>query len=404
MTDPLSGCEVLLGVSGGVACYKAASLARALVKAGAGVQVVMTRGATQFVQPAQFAALTGRPCYTDTFTDAHQIIHVDVARRADVAIFAPATTNLIAKFAAGIADDLVSSVFTCLTVPTVIAPAMHTEMWLHPATQAAVELLEQRGARIVGPGEGELAGGDIGLGRLEDEEVLLQAVIDATGRHDHALSGRRVLVTAGGTRERLDPVRFLSNRSTGKMGYAIARTAAAMGAEVELVAAPTALLDPAGVHLTHVESAQDMHDAVMALAPQMDVIIKAAAVADFRPAVLARNKLKKDVLVADGNPRIELVPTIDILAALGRRDDLGAVLVGFAAETTAAEENGRAKLQRKNADLLVVNDVSQHDAGFATDTNRAVILGRDGFRQEVPLTSKSSLARVILDLAGQRLV
>jgi phosphopantothenoylcysteine decarboxylase / phosphopantothenate---cysteine ligase len=402
---PLAGCEVLLGISGGVAAYKAASLARGLVKAGAGVQAVMTEGATRFVQPAQLAALTGRPCLTDTWDDAHRIVHVEVARRADVAIFAPATTNLLAKFAAGIADDLVSSTFTCLTIPTVIAPAMHTEMWLHPATQAAVATLADRGAIIVGPADGALAGGDVGPGRLEDEDVLLDAVIAAAGRSRHPLAGRRVVVTAGGTRERLDPVRFLSNRSTGRMGYAIASTAARLGADVDLVTAPTALPAPAGVRMTHVESAVQMHDAVMALAAEADVIVKAAAVSDFRPAVVSEQKLKKDVIAGEegSGVRIELVPNPDILAALGARDDLHAVLVGFAAETTDAEAHGSGKLVRKGADLIVVNDVSQPDAGFEVDTNRAVILGRDGFRHEVPLTAKTTLARTILDLAGERL-
>jgi phosphopantothenoylcysteine decarboxylase/phosphopantothenate--cysteine ligase len=407
VTASLAGLEVLLGVSGGVAAYKAASLARGLRKAGAEVQVIATHGATRFVQPAQFEALTGRPCYTDTWTDPHRIVHVEVARRADVAIFAPATTNLIAKFAAGIADDLVTSAFTCLTVPVVIAPAMHTEMWEHVATQAAVATLVERGALVVGPAEGELAGGDVGPGRLEEEEVLLAAVARAVGRVEQPLAGRRVLVTAGGTRERLDPVRFLSNRSTGKMGYALAEAAVALGAQVDLVAAPTALLDPPGAMITRVESAQDMHDAVMALAADVDVIVKAAAVGDFRPEVVSDQKLKKDRLAADGDGAggvvLRLVPTTDILAALGARDDLRAVLVGFAAETTDVEAYGRGKLERKGADLIVINDVSRPDAGFGTDTNVAVILGRDGLREDVPLTSKRALAVRILELAAERL-
>ncbi|WP_370326271.1 bifunctional phosphopantothenoylcysteine decarboxylase/phosphopantothenate--cysteine ligase CoaBC [Euzebya sp.] len=407
MAPSLAGREVLLGVSGGVAAYKAASLARGLKKLGADVQVILTGGATRFVQPAQFEALTGRRCYTDTFSDVERIVHVEVARRADVAIFAPATTNLIAKFAAGIADDLVTSTFTCLTVPTVIAPAMHTEMWLHPATQAAVRLLAERGATIVGPGEGELAGGDVGPGRLEDEDVLLEAVLRAAGRADHPLSGRRVVVTAGGTRERLDPVRFLSNRSTGKMGYAIAEAAAAVGATVDLVAAPTALADPPGVTTTHVESALDMHAAVMALAPAADVIVKAAAVSDFRPVAVSDQKLKKDAWTGSGaegdGVTLELARNPDILADLGRRDDIDAVLVGFAAETTDVESYGRGKLESKGADLIVVNDVSQSDAGFGVDTNRVVILGRDGFRRAVDLASKRAVADVILDLAAERL-
>ena len=398
MDTALEGLRVLLGVSGGVAAYKAASLARGLKKAGAEVQVIMTGGATRFVQPDQFAALTGRPAHTDTFTDVHRIVHVEVARWADVAIIAPATTNVIAKFAAGIADDLVTSAFTCLTVPTVVAPAMHTEMWLHPATQAAVAMLAERGTIIVGPGEGELAGGDVGPGRLVDEDVLLEAVARAAGRLDSPLDGRTVLVTAGGTREAIDPVRFLGNRSSGKMGHAIAAEAAALGAKVVLVTTST-LPVPPGVEAVHVESAMDMHEAVMARADLADVIVKAAAVADFRPAARAEQKIKK----ADGTPSIELVPNPDILAELGAREDLRAVLVGFAAETTDVETHGRDKLRRKGADLIVINDVSQVDAGFAVDTNRAVIQGADGMRRDVALTSKRELASILLGEAAARL-
>lgn len=400
MTGPssLEGLRVLLGVSGGVAAYKAASLARGLKKAGADVQVIMTGGATRFVQPAQFEALTGRPAHTDTFTDVHRIVHVEVARWADVAIFAPATTNLIAKFAAGIADDLVTSSFTCLTVPTVIAPAMHTEMWLHPATQAAVATLADRGAIIVGPDEGELAGGDVGPGRLVDEPELLDAVARATGRADSPLSGRTVVVTAGGTREAIDPVRFLGNRSSGKMGHAIAAEAAARGAKVVLVTTAS-LPAPNGVEVVTVESALDMHAAVMARADAADVIVKAAAVADFRPATTAEHKIKK----ADGVPTIALVPNPDILADLGAREDLRAVLVGFAAETNDPEAHGADKLKRKGADLIVINDVGEADAGFAVDTNRAVILAADGQRRDVPLTSKRVLAGILLDEAAARL-
>lgn len=396
--DALSGLRVLLGVSGGVAAYKAASLARGLKKAGAEVQVIMTGGATRFVQPDQFAALTGRPAHTDTFTEVHRIVHVEVARWADVAIFAPATTNLLAKFAAGIADDIVTSAFTCLTVPTVIAPAMHTEMWLHAATQAAVATLAERGAIIVGPDEGELAGGDVGPGRLADEPELLAAVARAAGRGAPGpLQDLHVLVTAGGTREAIDPVRYLGNRSSGKMGHAVAEEALARGARVTLVT--TAGLPASdGIEVVGVTTALEMHAAVMARAADADIIVKAAAVADFRPATTAAQKIKK----ADGVPVIELVPNPDILAELGAMPDRRAVLVGFAAETTDVEAHGRAKLARKGADLIVVNDVSASDAGFATDTNRAVILGRDGGRREVALVSKRALAGILLEEAAAR--
>ena len=396
--DALSGLRVLLGVSGGVAAYKAASLARGLKKAGAEVQVIMTGGATRFVQPDQFAALTGRPAHTDTFTEVHRIVHVEVARWADVAIFAPATTNLLAKFAAGIADDIVTSAFTCLTVPTVIAPAMHTEMWLHAATQAAVATLAERGAIIVGPDEGELAGGDVGPGRLVDEPELLEAVARAAGRGSPGpLHDLRVLVTAGGTREAIDPVRYLGNRSSGKMGHAVAEEALARGARVTLVTTAGLPASP-GVEVVPVTTALEMHQAVMAHADTADIIVKAAAVADFRPATTAAQKIKK----ADGVPVIELVPNPDILAELGALPDRRAVLVGFAAETTDVEAHGRDKLARKGADLIVVNDVSASDAGFATDTNRAVILGRDGGRREVDLVSKRALAGILLEEAAAR--
>ena len=391
----LSGVRVLLGVSGGVACYKAASLARGLKKVGAEVQVIMTAGATRFVQPDQFAALTGRPVWTDTFAEVHRIVHVEVARWADVAIFAPATTNLVAKFAAGIADDIVTSSFTCLTVPTVIAPAMHTEMWLHPATQAAVATLAERGAVIVGPDEGELAGGDVGPGRLADEPDLIEAVVRAAGRADGPLRGAHVLVTAGGTREAIDPVRYLGNRSSGKMGHAVAEEALARGARVTLVTTAALPASP-GIEVVPVTSALDMHAAVMARVVDADIVVKAAAVADFRPASTATHKIKK----ADGVPTIELVPNPDILAELGAMPDRRAVLVGFAAETTDVEEHGRAKLARKGADMIVINDVSAHDAGFATDTNRAVILRRDGGRRDVALTSKRELAAILLEEAA----
>ena len=396
--DALSGLRVLLGVSGGVAAYKAASLARGLKKAGAEVQVIMTGGATRFVQPDQFAALTGRPAHTDTFTEVHRIVHVEVARWADVAIFAPATTNLLAKFAAGIADDIVTSAFTCLTVPTVIAPAMHTEMWLHAATQAAVATLAERGAIIVGPDEGELAGGDVGPGRLADEPELLAAVARAAGRGAPGpLQDLHVLVTAGGTREAIDPVRYLGHRSSGKMGHAVAEEALARGARVTLVT--TAGLPASdGIEVVGVTTALEMHAAVMARAADADIIVKAAAVADFRPATTAAQKITK----ADGVPVIELVPNPDILAELGAMPDRRAVLVGFAAETTDVEAHGRAKLARKGADLIVVNDVSASDAGFATDTNRAVILGRDGGRREVALVSKRALAGILLEEAAAR--
>ncbi len=398
----LRGRFVLLGVSGGIAAYKAAALARALVTAGATVQTVLTPGATAFVGAATFAGLTGRPAHSDVLADAHEIRHVAIARAADVAVFAPATANLLAKFATGLADDLVSSAFTCLTCPVVLAPAMHTEMWQHPATQANVALLAARGARIVGPDDGPLAGGDTGLGRLADDAAILAAVAAALapagGDRAGALRGRRVVVTAGGTREPIDPVRYIGNRSSGKMGYALAVAAAQRGAVVDLVAAPTALPDPAGVTTHHVETALQMRDAVVALAHDADVVVKAAAVADVRPADYSPHKLRKD---GGGLSAVALAPNPDILGELGASRNGAAagrpLLVGFAAETEREEQHGRDKLQRKGLDLVVVNRVDSRDAGFDVDTNRALLLDRDGRRTDVPLTSKAALAGVVWD-------
>ncbi len=388
---PLEGRHVLLGVSGGIAAYKAASLARGLLKAGATVQAVLTAAAAEIVGPATFEGLTGRPVPAGVFTDAHRIVHVRLAREADVAVFAPATANVLAKLAHGLGDDLVSSTALCLTCPLVLAPAMHTEMWQHPATQANVAMLVARGAIVVGPDAGQLAGGDEGPGRLAEEPAILDAVLAAVGRV-RDLAGLHVVVTAGGTREPMDPVRFIGNRSSGKMGYAVAAAAARRGAQVDLVAAPTFLADPAGVTVHHVETAIEMRDAVVPLAKAADVVVKAAAVADFRPAQRADQKIKKE----DAALAVTLARNPDILAELGSMG-LSAVLVGFAAETELEEEHGRAKLERKQIDLVVVNRVDAHDAGFAVDTNRALILGRDGSRREIPLGAKATLADIILD-------
>ena len=398
MPDPerlaaVRGRSVLLGVSGGIAAYKAASLVRALVKAGAGVQVVMTRAAAAFVGPATFAGLSGRPAHVDVLDEPERILHVRLAREADVAVFAPATANLVAKLATGLADDLVSSVAACLTCPVVVAPAMHAEMWQHAATQDNVALLRRRGVRIVDPAEGDLAGGDVGPGRLADEEDLLAAVVDALAPAGGPLAGLHVVVTAGGTREPIDPVRFIGNRSSGKMGYAVAAEAARRGATVELVSAPTALPAPDGVSVHPVETAVQMRDAVLKLAGDADVVVKAAAVADYRPATYSPRKLRKD---ADELTVVPLERNPDILAELGGQAERP-LLVGFAAETEQEEERGRDKLRRKHLDLVVVNRVDALDAGFNVDTNRALLLTAAGDRREVPLTSKAQMARMVLD-------
>jgi phosphopantothenoylcysteine decarboxylase/phosphopantothenate--cysteine ligase len=395
MTGPevLTGRHVLLGVSGGIAAYKAAVLARALMKVGASVQAVLTPAAATFVGPATFEGLTGNAVPSHVFSDNEHAPHIHLARGADVAVMAPATANLIAKLAIGAADDLLTSTALMLQCPLVVAPAMHTEMWQHPSTQANVATLVQRGARIVGPDDGALAVGDTGPGRLAVEDDIVAAVIDAVRPADSPLAGRRVVVSAGGTREPIDPVRFIGNRSSGKMGYALAREAARRGARVRLVAAPNHLSDPAGVEVEHIETAEQMRTAVLAATDDADVVIKAAAVADFRPEQYSGQKIKKD---AGGLDQIRLVRNPDILAELGERKE-GMVLVGFAAETDLAEQHGRDKLHRKGLDLIVVNRVDMADSGFNVDTNRAVLLRVDGGRTEVPLTTKDGLAAVVCD-------
>jgi phosphopantothenoylcysteine decarboxylase/phosphopantothenate--cysteine ligase len=395
MTGPevLAGRHVLLGVSGGIAAYKAAVLARAFVKAGAEVQALLTPAAATFVGPATFEGLTGRAIPSHVFSDNQHAPHIHLARQADVAVFAPATANLIAKLATGLADDLLTSTALMLDCPTVLAPAMHTEMWLHPATQSNIATLIERGMRVVGPGDGALAVGDTGLGRLADEDEIVAAVAAALQPVDSALAGTRVVVSAGGTREPIDPVRFIGNRSSGKMGYALAREAAWRGAHVQLVAAPTHLPDPAGIEVHHVETAEQMRTVILDLVDDANVVIKAAAVADFRPERYSRQKIKKD---SDELRQVRLVRNPDILAELGKRKG-GRILVGFAAETDLAEEHGRDKLHRKGIDLIVVNRVDMADSGFNVDTNRAVLLRADGGRREVPLTTKDRLAAVVCD-------
>jgi len=406
-------------------------VARLLVGAGATVDTVLTRGGEHFVGAATFEGLTGRPVRTEVWQDVATQTHVGLGRSADVALIYPATAHIMAKLAGGFADDLLTTTLLAATCPLVIAPAMHTEMWQHPATQDNVEVLRRRGAHVVGPVDGVLMGGDTGPGRVVEPQVVVDAVIaalegrppapvgrtsaseePATPIHgavtnlradvERDLDGTRVLVTAGGTREPIDPVRFLGNRSSGRMGFALAEVAASRGADVVLVAAPSELPTPPDVQRVDVTTAVQMYDAVFERIDDVDVIVKAAAVADFRPASSATSKLKKDA----GPPSVELVPNPDILAELGARRDGGAdrpILVGFAAETDDVEAAGLAKLKRKGADLLVVNDVSADDAGFEVDTNRAILLDRDGGRVEVPLSSKAEVAGVVIDAVVARL-
>jgi phosphopantothenoylcysteine decarboxylase/phosphopantothenate--cysteine ligase len=402
---------VVLGVGGGIAAYKVCAVLRGLTEAGREVRVVPTRAALQFVGEATWAALSGQPVATDVWAQAHEVAHVRIGQQADLVLVAPATADLLARAAHGLADDLLANVLLTARCPIVFAPAMHTEMWEHPATQDNVALLRQRGCVVLEPAAGRLTGVDSGRGRLPEPAAILEAAEAALrrGRAAADLAGRRVVVSAGGTREPLDPVRFLGNRSSGRQGYALAATAAARGAEVVLVAANTALPDPAGVAVVRVATALELRDAVLAAAQGADAIVMAAAVADFRPAAVAAAKIKKSDADAAPEP-VALVRNPDVLAELvaarpaGPRPD--AVLVGFAAETgepgATVLELGRAKLARKGCDLLVVNEVGDGVA-FDTPDNAAVILGADGAEREVPLGPKAALADTVWDLVAQRL-
>jgi phosphopantothenoylcysteine decarboxylase / phosphopantothenate---cysteine ligase len=387
----LRGARVLLGVSGGIACYKAVEVARLLGKRGAQIQVVMTQAATRFVGTITFSSLTHRPAYTDLFEEEDRVLHVRLAREADLVLVAPATANVIAKMTHGISDDLLSAVLLTTTAPLVVAPAMHTEMWEHPATRANIQTLRERAVTIVDPEEGELAGGDEGVGRLADPASIVRAVA-ATFAHGRDLAGVRVLVTAGGTQEPIDPVRFIGNRSSGKQGFAVAVEAARRGARVTLVTGPTWLADPDRVEVVRVRTAAEMREAVLARYADTDVVVKAAAVADFRPANPAGQKIKKD----EGAPAIVLEPTTDILAELGKTKT-NQLLVGFSAETEDAVARARKKLSAKNLDLIVTNLVGKPGSGFEADTNAAVLLGADGSEMELPLQTKASVARAICD-------
>jgi phosphopantothenoylcysteine decarboxylase / phosphopantothenate---cysteine ligase len=389
--SPLAGRRVLLCVTGGIAAYKAAYLLRLLTSAGATVQVVMTRGATHFVGEATFAALSGRPVRTDVFEDPSRVVHVRMAHQADIAVVAPATANVIAKLAFGIADDMLTSTLLEARCPFVLAPAMHTGMYENEATQTNIRELERRGATFVGPVSGSLAAGDEGPGRMAEPEEIL-AAMEAVLSEGRDLAGRRILVTAGPTHEPIDPVRFIGNRSSGKMGYAIAEEARARGADVLLVRGPVSLPEPDGMRVVRVETAQEMRDAVMAEAGEVDAVIKAAAVADFRPSEQADHKLKKE----SGIPEIRLERTPDVLRELGDLPERP-VLVGFAAETNDLEEAGRRKLTEKRLDLIVVNQVGREGTGFGSDTNDAMILSATGDDQPLRSWTKRELANAILD-------
>jgi phosphopantothenoylcysteine decarboxylase/phosphopantothenate--cysteine ligase len=392
------GRKILLCVTGGIAAYKAALVARALVQVGADVRVLMTESARRFVGPETFSALTGNRVYTEMFEAGPDVPHVELARGADLAIVAPATAHTLAKMARGLADDIVSSTLLTVTCPVLVAPAMHTEMWEHPATRENMGILAARGVVSVGPDVGELSSGDVGPGRLAEPDFIVGAALKLLGRAQD-LAGRRVVVTAGGTQEPIDPVRFIGNRSSGLMGYTIAREALARGAKVTLISGPTNLETPGGAEFVGVRTADEMRRAVEEAAPSADVVVKAAAVADFRPRASFEAKLKK----AEGPPDVVLEPTVDILAELGshlERRKPGGILVGFAAETEADPEAlgrvAQAKRASKGADMIVANDVGSSDSGFNVPTNRAVIATAGGVR-DLGLVTKAALAEALVD-------
>ncbi|MFD3520669.1 bifunctional phosphopantothenoylcysteine decarboxylase/phosphopantothenate--cysteine ligase CoaBC [Streptomyces sp. NPDC058653] len=390
--------RVVLGVSGGIAAYKACELLRRLTESGHDVRVVPTASALHFVGAATWSALSGHPVSTEVWSDVHEVPHVRIGQSADLVVVAPATADMLAKAAQGLADDLLTNTLLTARCPVVFAPAMHTEMWEHPATQANVATLRERGAVVVEPAVGRLTGVDTGKGRLPDPDAIFEVCrrVLARGVATADLAGRHVVVSAGGTREPLDPVRFLGNRSSGKQGYALARTAAARGARVTLVEANTGLPDPAGVDIVRVGTAVQLREAVLKAAADADAVVMAAAVADFRPAEYAAGKIKKK----DGEEPapIVLVRNPDILAEIGAdRPRPGQVIVGFAAETDDVLANGRAKLRRKGCDLLVVNEVGERKT-FGAEDNEAVILAADGGETPVPRGPKEALADTVWDL------
>jgi phosphopantothenoylcysteine decarboxylase/phosphopantothenate--cysteine ligase len=391
--------EVVLGVCGGIAAYKSCELLRLFTESGHGVRVVPTAAALKFVGAPTWAALSGRPVSTEVWDDAHEVPHVRIGRHADLVVVAPATADVLAKAAHGIADDLLTNTLLTATCPVVFAPAMHTEMWENPATQANVALLRSRGYVVIEPAVGRLTGADTGKGRLPDPQSIFEVALSARKRRKPDLTGRRVVVTAGGTREPLDPVRFLGNRSSGKQGYALARTAVARGASVTLIAANVTLPDPAGAGIVRVGTTEELRKATVEAAASADIVVMAAAPADFRPATVASQKIKKSEGTA---PTLELVTNPDIAAELGANKHAGQVLVAFAAETHDALENARGKLARKRADLIVVNEVGV-DRVFGADRNTVTILGADGGTTELGELPKDDVSDAIWDAVVMRL-
>jgi len=395
---PLQNKRILLGVSGSIAAYKAADLASKLAQAGAQVDTILTRAATQFITPLTFQSVTGRRAYTDADlwgNEAH-VLHVGLAHAADLLVVAPATANTLAKLAQGQADSLLTVTALAATCPLLLAPAMDGGMFEHAATQANLRRLIERGATIVGPEEGHLASGLVARGRMTEPLVLLGRIRQLLAKAG-PLQGRKVVITAGGTREAIDPVRYLSNHSSGKQGYALAQAALDGGADVVLITTTAALPAPVGARLIAINSAQEMLSAVIHECADADALIMAAAVADFRPAEVATQKIKKQ---ASGAPTIELVRNPDILAAVAQQRQARGrphVVVGFAAETENLLENAQSKLEKKHLTLIVANDVSASDAGFAVDTNRVTLLGADGTRVTLPLLSKQAVAQAVVE-------
>ncbi|MGW0469110.1 bifunctional phosphopantothenoylcysteine decarboxylase/phosphopantothenate--cysteine ligase CoaBC [Streptomyces sp. NPDC003027] len=395
--------KVVLGVSGGIAAYKACELLRRLTESGHDVRVVPTDSALHFVGAATWSALSGHPVSTEVWESVHEVPHVRIGQAADLVVVAPATADMLAKAAHGLADDLLTNTLLTARCPVVFAPAMHTEMWEHPATQENVATLRRRGAVVIEPAVGRLTGVDTGKGRLPEAAEIFEVCrrVLARGTAVPDLAGRHVVVSAGGTREPLDPVRYLGNRSSGKQGYALAKAAAARGARVTLVEANTGIPDPAGVDVVHVGTAVQLREAVLKAAADADAVVMAAAVADFRPAVYATGKIKK----ADdgGVPTVELVRNPDILAEISaERAVPGQVVVGFAAETDDVLAHGREKLRRKGCDLLVVNEVGERKT-FGSEENEAVVLAADGAETPVPHGPKEALAETVWDLVAPRL-
>jgi phosphopantothenoylcysteine decarboxylase/phosphopantothenate--cysteine ligase len=390
---PFAGRRVVLGVTGGIAAFKAIGLSRDLALAGAAVDVVLTPGALEFVRPLSFESLTGRDVFTGMYGAGDPLLHIRLAQEADLVIVAPATANFIARAAAGMADDLLTAVLLATSAPVLLCPAMNDRMYVHPQTCANLERLGQIGYEMIGPAEGLLAWGEgTGRGRMEEPSTILaEASRLLTGRSP--LTGCTVLVTAGPTREPIDPVRFIGNRSSGRMGFAVAATARRYGGEVTLIAGPSALDTPAGARRIDVETAAQMHEAVEANLPDADVFVMAAAVADFRPATVAAEKIKKATV--EESPRIELERTADVLLATRSSRKPGAIIVGFALETENDLENGRQKLVDKELDLLVVNSAREAGAGFEVPTNRVTIVDRAGSTAELPLLSKDEVSERI---------